>query len=442
MRPADSIRGLIKRLQVEPDANMDRRVHDRITRALEKWEKTRRTSSADKRPSIGRIVMQSGITKLAVAAAIIVACSTGLILWQSTGSGIALADVLARIDQVTGYMYQVSSTLTRQQTTSKYTSTMLVSKEDGIKMIVTQADANSLSVKGRYRRAVGDESYLLWRLNSQININHRDKTYDRFIYDGVKVDFYREQYNDPHTIIKQMLNCKHTSLGQSVLDGITVEGFQITDIAYGDGFLGEAERLGEPQKVDVKLWVDVDTFLPVRLEEDIVTKGRGRMCQVSYDFRWNVIINSDDFKPHIPEDYRAPVGDIIVHPFDEENAIKGLRSSAETNGSYPVALTSRTSSEESKRRIAAAYEEASDEERTKMTNEILSRAAPRVFYEGLVAENKDPAYYGKSVTPKDADKVLLRWKVSDNEYRVIYGDLCAETVSPEKLAELEKTLPK
>jgi hypothetical protein len=64
------------------------------------------------------------------------------------------------------------------------------------------------------------------------------------------------------------------------------------------------------------------------------------------------------------------------------------------------------------------------------------------FYNGLEWNKKDSAYYGKTVTPKDADKVLMRWKVSDNEYRVIYGDLHAETVTPEKLAELEKALPK
>ena len=44
--------------------------------------------------------------------------------------------------------------------------------------------------------------------------------------------------------------------------------------------------------------------------------------------------------------------------------------------------------------------------------------------------------------PKAADKVLLRWKVSDNEYRVIYGDLHVETVAADKLAELEAALPK
>ena len=65
-----------------------------------------------------------------------------------------------------------------------------------------------------------------------------------------------------------------------------------------------------------------------------------------------------------------------------------------------------------------------------------------MFYTTLVQEKKEPAYYGESVTPADTDKVLLRWKTSDSEYRVIFGDLRAETVTPEKLAELEAALPK
>ena len=57
-------------------------------------------------------------------------------------------------------------------------------------------------------------------------------------------------------------------------------------------------------------------------------------------------------------------------------------------------------------------------------------------------DGKRPAYYGMTVIPKDADKVLLRWKVSDNEYRVIFGDLRAKTVTAEALAELEKVVSK
>jgi hypothetical protein len=36
----------------------------------------------------------------------------------------------------------------------------------------------------------------------------------------------------------------------------------------------------------------------------------------------------------------------------------------------------------------------------------------------------------------------MRWKVSDKEYRVIFGDLHTQTVTAEKLAELEAALPK
>ena len=43
MKPAEDIHRLINKLQVEPGAEMDRRVQDRITKALEKWEKTKRT---------------------------------------------------------------------------------------------------------------------------------------------------------------------------------------------------------------------------------------------------------------------------------------------------------------------------------------------------------------------------------------------------------------
>ena len=39
--------------------------------------------------------------------------------------------------------------------------------------------------------------------------------------------------------------------------------------------------------------------------------------------------------------------------------------------------------------------------------------------------------------PADADKVLLRWKLDSGNYRVIFGDLKIEDVTPAKLKELE-----
>jgi hypothetical protein len=57
----------------------------------------------------------------------------------------------------------------------------------------------------------------------------------------------------------------------------------------------------------------------------------------------------------------------------------------------------------------------------------------------LIQDKKEPAYYGDTVTVQDVQKVLLRWKISDDQYRVIFGDLSTMDVSTEKLAELEKS---
>jgi hypothetical protein len=337
--------------------------------------------------------------------------------------------------------------MTKQGATSKWTYHILVSKEHGIKLTITAADPNNVQDRPRrYQHEVGDETYLLPQQKSLVSVKHKAKIYDRYIYDGQKLEFYKEEYNEPRIIIKQILSCEHTSLGQSVIDEITVEGFQTTDIVYEGGFFGQAELEGEYEKVDVKLWVDVNTFLPVRLEEDIVTKKGIHIHEVIYDFRWNVIVNPDDFEPNIPEDYRSPVGDIIIPDFGEENAIKGLRLFADAVGKYPASLNkSRALIGEYRKHTdfdPNSYKDLSDEERTRKTSEIISLGVPGILYKTLVEENKDPAYYGETVGPDDTDKVLLRWKLDDGQYRVIFGDLHADTVTADVVKELETALPK
>ena len=60
----------------------------------------------------------------------------------------------------------------------------------------------------------------------------------------------------------------------------------------------------------------------------------------------------------------------------------------------------------------------------------------------LIQGKKEPVYHGDIVTPQDFDKVLMRWKLSDNEYRVIFGGLHTETVTSDVLAELEQNVSK
>jgi outer membrane lipoprotein-sorting protein len=436
MKPVDKVNELITKSDVTTGSETNKRI---IGDALAHLEKIKQ-QTVKSQPYLWRIIMKSPITKIATAAVIIIACVMGLSLWRATGSGIALADVLTRIEKITGYAYQMSSTMTRREATSKWTSHILVSKENGIKMTITAADPNNVQDQPRqYRHEVGDEAYLLPQQKSLVFVKHKAKIYDRYIYDGQKLEYYKEEYNEPHTIIKQILSCEHTSMGQSVIDEVTVEGFQTTDIAYQGGFFGQAEFEGEHETVDVRLWVDVNTFLPVRLEEDIVTKKGLRMHEVSYDFRWNVIVNPDDFEPNIPDDYRAPAGDIVIPGFDEENVIKGLKLFAAAVGSYPADLEMAGREFRLKSGFdPSSYKDMSDEERTKKTSEIILMAVPGLLYKSLVEESKEPAYYGETVRPNDNNKVLLRWKLDEGQYRVIFGDLRVKTVTTEELGTLER----
>ncbi len=65
----------------------------------------------------------------------------------------------------------------------------------------------------------------------------------------------------------------------------------------------------------------------------------------------------------------------------------------------------------------------------------LSAAKSR--YEYLAQRVEDVVYYGDSIDPEDSNAVLIQWKLSDGEYRVVFGDLREKTVSAEELIKLQ-----
>jgi hypothetical protein len=243
-------------------------------------------------------------------------------------------------------------------------------------------------------------------------------------------------------------------LGRATIDGIEVEGFQTTDpyfFLFGGGI-----------QIDAKVWVDVKTRLPVRYDftwpnfDQMGTKIIERGHIVMHEFQWDVAVDAAEFKPVIPDDYTGTVVKYPAHITEETN-IQGLKIWVELLGKYPdpeiitnigdVAPTVLRLAGKSDTGAAMRLREETkgltdDEISNKLVDFLMPIRGLAMFHSRLQQDKKDPAYYGKTVTPKDADKVLLRWKVSDKEYRVIFGDLHADTVSPAKLADLEKTLPK
>jgi hypothetical protein len=421
-------------------------MHNRILNdVLAAQEQTKKTKSGLAQANLWRTVMKSPLTKLATAAIVAIACLIGLSLWRGTESGIALADVLAQIDKVKAFRYNWSVKITIEDPNNPYNfearATELISQEYG--SITKVPDPNG-------GESIVQETYFLPQKNVRIEIIPKQKKYSRAELDDtqVKQELKRLDKNDPREYLKGILKTKYESLGRSTIDGIEVEGFRSTDPNMLIG-RGRSQNI----QFDVKLWVDVKTLLPVRFEyEHFIQMGDNKKDHtriVFYDFQWDVPLDASEFEPVIPDGYTVTV--IKLPPNNEETAIQGLKQCVELFGKYPERVTdiyqrvklllsgNRGDTLPAERLLEEIKGLTEDEIRNKLLMPI--RGLER-FACGLMWDKKDPAYYGKTVTPKDMDKVLMRWKVSDNQYRAIFGDLRAETVTPEKLAELEAALPK
>jgi hypothetical protein len=289
--------------------------------------------------------------------------------------------------------------------------------------------------------------YILPEEKKMYMIMPEQKKYIQMEFDESLLARMKKQSNDPREMLKQILNSKYTDIGKSVIAGIEVEGFQTTDPALGGGMM---------EDVKVTLWVDRNTDLPVREEMHYKVNEQMQMDGVLYDFQWYVQVNADEFKPVIPQDYTTILpGGYKLPSASEEGAIEGLRFCEQLTGRYPkkidmlnlmneiVAIKDINNPTEAALKLKEDMNNLPDEEKAKKIMEIMRPVQSLgMFHMALVQDGKEAVYYGESVTSADADKVLLRWKVSDTEYRIIYGNLTAETVSAEKLAELESKIPK
>jgi len=197
----------------------------------------------------------------------------------------------------------------------------------------------------------------------------------------------------------------------------------------------------------------VKTWLPLRVEMEMKMNEQVQMRGTLYDFEWDVPVAASEFTDVIPADFTPGPGDGIKVPaMTEETAIEGLRLFRTFTGEYPKNLNMMTLMEmmsefregrtpEAKELLEELKGSGSPEDMgVKMAEMMLPVQSVGSFYATLVQEKKEPAYYGEAVTPDDPGHVLLRWKVGEDEYRVIFADLHAETVTAEELAVLEAGL--
>ncbi len=281
-----------------------------------------------------------------------------------------------------------------------------------------------------------------------ISVMPQQKKYIRMLLTGEHLTKMRQQVQDPREIVRQYMSTQYTELGPDTIDGIEVEGIETTDPKVFGGIF--ESYIG-------RLWVDVKTNLPVRMEMEMqVGIGQSASMQTSMvmdQFQWDIKLEQSVFELNIPADYTL-MAEVKMPTADEKSAIQGLRTFAEiADGKYPSGISVMTVVKEVAEVTAKWFvresaqrdpdSQASQEafDKTSTEKELLEKTTSVqgacLFYAELVKKDKDVAYYGDKVTASDTDAVLMRWKISDEQYRVSFGDLRVENVSQKKLAELE-----
>lgn len=233
-------------------------------------------------------------------------------------------------------------------------------------------------------------------------------------------------------------------LGQSELDGRTVEGFQVSAHKLGLEQLGRSAVLTDAdssaingQSGHARIWVDARSHLPVKMEVQVVVEAPplGTMLvRAVYDgFEFDRPLDEGLFSTAIPDDFRAL--DVNVPAPTEETLLAGLRQFAETMDRFPSSLDPSRMGAELMVGIARSGNiklDANDPVSAmspEMMETVMRAAMGTAFVQQLAREGREPEYFGDIITPADKDDVLLRWRQADGSIRAIYGDLRVETIA-------------
>jgi len=406
------------------DDSMAPRVMDRIEKTF--GDQPIETGTARRGFSVRRLVMNR-ISKCAAAAVIVIGLIVAYGTLRGTG-GVSWAQVLQQVTASGTVTYTIQAIGAEQ---AEDLRTEVIQSSDYGTRMDTYLDGN---LAGQAFTLLDEGVFVtLMPWNNQ--------------YTAVKLtDALREEIRlssgDPTRMVDAFLQSDYAELGRSEIDGIVVEGLESRELMLAPAvFAGPIASLssksGHPGAVRAQLWVDVATGWPVELTLDIAGAEENEPVQIVLSsFAWDVELGPEAFPAGIPSDYSALATVDVAGLESGEEIVAGLAYFAElSGGTYPTQMTVRDVVGE----LGAIHQTLDAQGAAPEFDDNLmiklKYAAAQVGQ--LEDQGKEPKYYGQTVTASDADKVLLRWKLNDTQYRVIFGNLRIEDVTSARLTELE-----
>lgn len=322
MKPADNISNSIKRLHVPTSAELDEKIHREISNAVVETENKK---SAEPELNIWRTIMKSRIIKLAVSVVIIIGVLVG-INYLDKQSSVAWGSLVERVEKIKTVAYQMKMTMKGLPNMPPSEQTMEMQAK------VYQSSEYGMCVDGFRGEKLVSQTYVLPQQQVLVSVMPMQKKYMKMHLNDDILQKTKQQFGDPKKMVEEFMKYKYTELEPNNINGKKAAGIESRDLKMGGGMF---------DKVLARLWVDVETQLPVLMEMETSGKqGEMEMKMVMDEFDWAIELDKSLFEPNIPADYTL-MAEIKMPNVQDANAFAdGLSLVAKwTGGKYPSTLS-------------------------------------------------------------------------------------------------------
>jgi outer membrane lipoprotein-sorting protein len=402
-RNEEDFKKIVDRLNIDNKPNPDHRENLR-RQMLSVFNETRQRRQV-KLPAwqtLRRTIMKSPITKLAVAAVIIVAVVIGIN--EFIGPSVAFADVVRPLLTANTATFRVTSKVQGGPTQTgdgmfKEPGRMRQSSPEGVTTVVDLQQGKMVVRITAQKRAIVYEL---------INIQEDPGQFNMF--EEIRRRILEAQENEDECV---------EFLGENEIEGRAAIGYHV-------------QKAG----IDITIWADAETKIPIRMENTI-----GTATTIISDIVFNVPLEDSLFDLDIPEEYTVHTLQVDCSDATEKDLLNMFRIwPDEMDGSFPSTLEMSVTMEfvmyQQKKMIEKGQKPSEQEMMEKimeMQQTMMKISRGLTFVQELPSDS-DWHYAGKDAKFGDTDTAIFWYRPEGSQtYRVIYADLSITDVVPENL---------
>ncbi len=408
MKPSDKVEKIFTETNIETNSDVDSVVLDDAIRAM---SKSKENAPGCDKSNAWRIIMKNRITKIAVAAVVIIAAmiATNQFGGSIDGSSMAWAKVVEKCYsfKTATYTFTIVGDFYHQEymydvIQSKY---CLAYGKSKITRIAGNSENGDILVLSE---SIIDDN------NQTIFIDHETK------------QFFETDRPKPQTSSRDIVG----TLKSLPLQADEVIGTKIIDDKEAVGYLLKGYG------VDIEIWVDGQTYNPIMVE--FIDNNSHELNGVYSNFSFDLSIDESEFDIQIPAEYSKmdiPESSMQTEQPTVDDFIYylGLYAKYSENGCFPDKITI------SKDKVglygSVGLSPVESAKCTELEIMEMSVKGPKSyqFLNKMKPEN-DWHYAGKGVSPTQLDTPIFWWKITGSQnYTVIFANLSIGTLTKEEL---------